>query len=67
MSKSIRSVGLDAHKDSIMIAVAEDDRCPAEVYGEIPNGWETLRKTLRRLAKGYSLHCCLIMGSTLDS
>ena len=31
MSKSIRFVGLDVHKDSIMIAVAEDNRCPAEV------------------------------------
>ena len=30
-SKSIRFLGLDVHKDSIMIAVAEDDRCPAEV------------------------------------
>ena len=62
MSKSIRFVGLDVHKDSIMIAVAEDDRCPAEVYGEIPNDWDTLRKTLRRLAKGYSLHCCYEAG-----
>ena len=54
MSKSLRFVGLDVHKDSIVIAVAEEGRCPAEVYGEILNDWETLRKTLRRLGKGHS-------------
>lgn len=62
MSKSLRFVGLDVHKDSIVIAVAEEGRCPAEVYGEILNDWETLRKTLRRLEKGHSLRCCYEAG-----
>jgi transposase len=62
MSKSLRFVGLDVHKNSIAIAVAEDGRGPAELYGEIPNDWETLRKTLRRLAKGCSLRCCYEAG-----
>jgi transposase len=36
MSKSLRFIGLDVHKDSIVIAVAEAGRDPAEVCGEIP-------------------------------
>ena len=39
MSKSLRFIGLDVHKDSIVIAVAEAGREPAEVHGEIPNDW----------------------------
>ena len=62
MSKSLRFVGLDVHKDSIVIAVAEAGRDPAEVCGEISNDWETLRKTLRRLATGHSLRCCYEAG-----
>ena len=62
MSKSLRFVGLDVHKDSIVIAVAEEGRQPAELYGKIPNDWGILRKTLRRLGKGYSLRCCYEAG-----
>jgi len=62
MSKSLRFVGLDVHKDSIVISVAEEGREPAEVYGEIPNDWGILRKTLRRLGKKFSLRCCYEAG-----
>lgn len=62
MSKSLRFIGLDVHKDSIVIAVAEAGREPAEVYGEIPNDWATLRRTLMRLRTGHSLRCCYEAG-----
>jgi transposase len=62
MSKSLRFVGLDVHKDSIVIAVAEEGREPAYVHGEILNDWGILRRTLRRLAAGHRLQCCYEAG-----
>ena len=62
MSKSLRFIGLDVHKDSIVIAVAEQGREPAYVHGEIVNDWGILEKTLRRLAKDHSLRCCYEAG-----
>ncbi|MCD4727463.1 MAG: hypothetical protein K8R46_07375 [Pirellulales bacterium] len=37
MSKSLRFVGLDVHKDSVMIAVVEAGRELAYMHGEIAN------------------------------
>ena len=62
MTKSLRFVGLDVHKDSIVIAVAEEGREPAEVHCKVPNDWGTLRKTLKRLGKNHSLRCCYEAG-----
>lgn len=62
MSKSLRFIGLDVHKDSIVIAVAENGREPAYVHSEIPNDWCILRKTLKRLASGRLLRCCYEAG-----
>ncbi len=62
MSKSLRFVGLDVHKDSIVIAVAEEGREPAEVHSEISSDWGGLRKTLKRLGKNHSLRCCYEAG-----
>lgn len=62
MSKSLRFIGLDVHKDSIVIAVAESGQEPAYVHGEIPNDWAVLRRTLRHLAGGCSLRCCYEAG-----
>jgi transposase len=66
MSKSLRFVGLDVHKDSIMIAVAEEGREPARLYGEILNDWGTLRRLLRRLGTRSSLRCCYEAGPCGD-
>lgn len=62
MSKSLRFIGLDVHKDSIVIAVAENGREPAYVHGEVPNDWSMLRKTLKRLASGHLPRCCYEAG-----
>jgi transposase len=62
MSKSLRFVGLDVHKDSIVIAVAEQGRERAYVHSEILNDWGILRRTLRRLAAKHSLRCCYEAG-----
>jgi len=62
MSKSVRFVGLDVHKDSIVIAVAEEGREPATVHSEILNDWPSLRKSLRRLGNFERLRCCYEAG-----
>lgn len=51
MEHSITFVGLDVHKVSISVALAEGgDRGEARVYGEIANRPDALRKLLSRLA-----------------
>jgi len=62
MSKSLRFIGLDVHKDSIVIAVAEEGRDPASMHSEIPNDWGILKKTLTRLGTRHSLRCCYEAG-----
>ena len=62
MTKSLRFVGLDVHKDSITIAVAEEGREPAYVYAQIPNDWGELQKRLRRIAVKSQLRCCYEAG-----
>ncbi len=62
MSKSLRFVGLDVHKDSIVIAVAEEGREAAYVYADIVHDWPTLRRKLRQLGRRHSLLCCYEAG-----
>lgn len=38
-----RFVGLDVHKNSIVLAVADEGREAARVIGEIPHEWKSLR------------------------
>ncbi|MDL2330111.1 hypothetical protein LJC71_10300 [Desulfosarcina sp. OttesenSCG-928-A07] len=45
MKKTVKYVGLDVHKNSITIAIADDGRDGAVwVYGEIPNTAEQIDK-----------------------
>ena len=57
-------VGLDVHKDTIAIAVADPGRGDPEVKPTIPNDFTTLMKALRRLGDLDKLMCCYEAGPT---
>lgn len=62
--KTLRCVGLDVHKDSIAIAVAEPEGGEPSLVGTIPNDTRLLLKQLRRLGRGAKLRCCYEAGPT---
>ncbi len=65
MSTSLVYVGLDVHKDSIVIAVAREGREAAENWKTITNDGVRLRKALKMLVKnGESLKVCYEAGPT---
>lgn len=65
MSTSVVYVGLDVHKDSIVIAFAREGREAAEHWKTIANDGVRLRKALRLLAKdGEVLKVCYEAGPT---
>ena len=49
---STRFVGLDVHKATIVVAVAEDDDRPPELWDTIPNDPAAVRKLVRKLSQG---------------
>lgn len=64
MSSKVRYVGLDVHKDTIVMAVADEFGGDAEVLGTIPNEPGRLLSALRKLgALGY-LRVCYEAGPT---
>jgi transposase len=65
MSTSVVYVGLDVHKDSIVIAVAREGRAEAQNWKTIPNDGARLRKDLKMLLKnGEVLKVCYEAGPT---
>jgi transposase len=66
MSDSSKTVfvGLDVHKDSIVIAAAEVGRAPARVVATVPHDWKPLRKVLERLGAPKAVSCCYEAGPT---
>jgi transposase len=58
----IRYVGLDVHKDSIKIAVAEEGREPARFYASIPGENSKLISRIRKLGPDNCLRCCYEAG-----
>ncbi len=54
----IRYVGLDVHKGSIKIAVADEGREPARFYASIPGENNKLIKRIRKLGATKSIRCC---------
>lgn len=57
-------VGLDVHKDSIVVAVAEAGRAPARVVGRIPHDVVKLRKWLMRYGEPAQVQVVYEAGPT---
>lgn len=64
MSKIVRYVGLDVHKDSITIAVADPGRSPAKLVDTVGNDLISLMKVLDRLGPYQRLRVCYEAGPT---
>lgn len=65
MSTSVVYVGMDVHKDSIVIALAREGREEAQTWKTIPNDGSQLRKALKMLRKnGEVLKVCYEAGPT---
>jgi len=58
----IRYVGLDVHKDSITIAVAEEGWEPARFHSTIPSENNKLIERIRKLGPAKTLKCCYEAG-----
>lgn len=64
MSEFSSFIGLDVHKDSIAIAVAEAGRDSAKYLGAIPSDTTRLRSRLKRFGDPSSVHVCYEAGPT---
>ena len=63
MNQNILFIGMDVHKESIEIAIAEGDTTEVRRYGRIGGTHDAMRKTLRKLVSlGKSLHFCYEAG-----
>jgi transposase len=62
--EKVRFVGLDVHKESITIAVAEDDGSAPENLATVPSDTAALVKRLKKLGVGSKLKCCYEAGPT---
>jgi transposase len=62
--EKLRFVGLDVHKDSITIAVAEADGGAPEVVSTVPNDPKAVLKQLKKVGSVADLRCCYEAGPT---
>jgi transposase len=64
MQSTVRYVGLDVHKDTIVMAVAEAGTQPAEIYATLANDPPAVLARLRKLGPLPSLRVCYEAGPT---
>ena len=64
MQSTVRYVGLDVHKDTIVMSVAEAGTQPAEIYATLPNDPATVLSRLRKLGPLPSMIVCYEAGPT---
>ena len=64
MEQYRKFVGLDVHKSSIAIAVAEQGREPARFLGKIPHDLTRVLRKLRRLGPAATIQVCFEAGPT---
>jgi transposase len=64
MKLRIRYIGLDVHKDSIAVAVADSGNAPAQLLRTLPNDFVALAKCLDRLGSRAQLSVCYEAGPT---
>jgi transposase len=62
--EKLRFVGLDVHKDSITIAVADADGSVPMVLATVPSSSGLVIKRLKKLGSPASLRCCYEAGPT---
>lgn len=63
MNEYAKYVGLDTHKETIVVAVATIGRQPPELHGQIPNTPEAIRKLAKKLSPhGEVLAVCYEAG-----
>lgn len=62
--QNVRFVGLDVHKDTISIAVADQDGSAPQVVATVPHELRALLKQLKKLAATGRLRCCYEAGPT---
>lgn len=62
MRDCAKFVGLDVHKSTIAVAIAEGDRRPPVAYGLIENTPEAIARLVKRLSKGNSVRFCYEAG-----
>lgn len=60
----LRFVGLDVHKDFVMVAVADDGPLSAEAIGRVASSPAVVLASLRRLGRLKDLRCCYEAGPT---
>jgi transposase len=64
MKNRIRFVGLDVHKKTIAVAVANQGESEVRSMGTIPNEPTAIARLMRKLGRDHSLHVCYEAGPT---
>ncbi len=64
MSSTVRFVGLDVHKDTVVIAVADEGTEGAEVFATVPHESARVLARLRQLGPRENLRVCYEAGPT---